>query len=70
MELKFENIELFYRVLQQHSAIFFITTQSYWETKNDKITFLLFLMGAILVAVASLGGCGAHFILLVIKMIN
>ncbi len=56
MELKFEK----YRIILSRIAativlFFFITTQSYWETKNDKITFLLFLMGAILVAVASLG---------------
>lgn len=53
------NFEQYRIVLSRIAAtialFFFITTRSYWETKNDKITFLLFLMGIILVAVASLG---------------
>lgn len=34
---------------------FLVTTQSYWETRNEAVTFSLFFIGMILVAVASLG---------------
>ena len=56
MKFKFEK----YRIVLSRIAaaivlFFFFTTQSYWEIKNEKITFLLFLVGIILVAIASLG---------------
>jgi len=34
---------------------FLFTTQSVWETRNEKVTFFLFLAGMILVGIASLG---------------
>jgi len=43
------------RVMAAIVLFFFFTTQSYWEIKNEMITFLLFFIGIILVAVASLG---------------
>lgn len=34
---------------------FFLSTQSYWETKNEKVAIFLSFIGIILVAIASLG---------------
>jgi len=56
MKSKFEK----YRIVLSRIAVvialfFFFSTQSYWETKNEKITFILFFIGIILVAIASLG---------------
>ena len=43
------------RIAVAISVFFLCITQSYWETKNAKVTFALFLIGTILVAIASLG---------------
>ncbi|MFZ5563563.1 MAG: methyltransferase family protein [Thermodesulfobacteriota bacterium] len=53
------NFEKYRMALSRISAaatlFFFFTTQSRWETENETLTFLLFLTGIILVAIASLG---------------
>jgi protein-S-isoprenylcysteine O-methyltransferase Ste14 len=49
-----------YRIILSRIAavailFFLFTTQSVWETRNEKVTFFLFLAGMILVGIASLG---------------
>jgi len=49
-----------YRIILSRIAavtilFFLFTTQSVWETKNEKVTFFLFFAGMILVGIASLG---------------
>ena len=56
MHSKFER----YRIISSRIAaviiLFFLsTTQSVWETKNETVTFTLFLVGMVLVGIASLG---------------
>ncbi|MDY0044814.1 MAG: isoprenylcysteine carboxylmethyltransferase family protein [Syntrophales bacterium] len=43
------------RIVAAIILFFVFATQSKWETTNEKVTFVLFLAGIILVAVASLG---------------
>lgn len=53
------NYEIYRTLLSRIAAFiclfFFFTTQSCWESKNEYISFSLFLAGIILVAIASLG---------------
>lgn len=49
-----------YRIILSRIAaiailFFLLTTESVWETRNEKVTFFLFLAGMILVGIASLG---------------
>jgi len=49
-----------YRILLSRVAViiflfFFITTENYWEVNNEYISFSLFFIGIVLVAIASLG---------------
>lgn len=49
-----------YRIILSRIAaiailFFLFTTESVWETRNEKVTFFLFLAGMILVGIASLG---------------
>jgi len=56
MKLNSEKYRGFLSRIAVALCLFFLcTTQSYWETNNEGITFLLFLTGMILVAIASLG---------------
>ncbi|MCK4825579.1 isoprenylcysteine carboxylmethyltransferase family protein [bacterium] len=56
MKLKFEKYRIFLSRIAAVIGLFFLcSTQSYWETKNETLTFSLFFIGMILVAIASLG---------------
>jgi len=56
MKLKIEKLRIPLSRIAAIVGLFFIcSTNSYWETKNETISFLLFFLGIILVAVASLG---------------
>ncbi len=56
MHSKFEQYRIiFSRIAAVAIIIFLFTTQSIWETKNETITFIMFLIGMILVGIASLG---------------
>ncbi len=56
MKFKFEEFRItLTRIAGAIVLFFFFSTQSYWETKNIIITYLLFFLGIILVAIASLG---------------
>jgi len=54
--MKFEKYRIFLSRIAAVIGLFFLcSTQSYWETKNETLTFFLFFIGMILVAIASLG---------------
>jgi protein-S-isoprenylcysteine O-methyltransferase Ste14 len=56
MHSKFERYRIILSRFAAVVVLFFIfTAQSAWEIKNEKITFFLFLIGMILVGIASLG---------------
>jgi len=56
MHSKSERYRIILSRIAAVAILFFLfTTRSVWETRNEKITFLLFLAGMILVAIASLG---------------
>lgn len=56
MKIKIEKLRMPLSRIAATAGLFFICgTNSYWETKNEIISFLLFFLGVILVAVASLG---------------
>jgi len=56
MKTKFESYRiLLTRLVAGIFLFFFITTQSYWETANEIVSFILFLIGIVLVAISSLG---------------
>ncbi|WP_155303298.1 methyltransferase family protein [Desulfosarcina widdelii] len=56
MHSKSERYRIILSRIAAAAVLFFIfTTKSVWETKNETITFFLFLMGMILVGIASLG---------------
>jgi len=56
INMKFKTYRIFLTRVMAGIAVFFLcTSQSYFEEKNDMITFFMFFMGLILVAIASLG---------------
>lgn len=56
MHSKSERYRIILSRIAAVAILFFLfTTQSVWETKNETITFSLFLAGMILVGIASLG---------------
>lgn len=56
MRLGFEKYRIFLSRIAAAFVLFFIcTTKSYWEELNKPITFSLFCIGIILVAIAALG---------------
>ena len=56
MKLKIERYRIVLSRIAAAFGLFFLcSTQSYWETKNETITFSLFFIGIILVGIAALG---------------
>lgn len=56
MKLKIEQLRIPVSRAAAAVGLFFLcATTGYWDTKDEMISFLLFLLGIILVAVASLG---------------
>jgi len=56
MKIKIEKLRIPLSRIAAIVGLFFIcSTNSYWETANELISFVLFFLGVILVAVASLG---------------
>jgi protein-S-isoprenylcysteine O-methyltransferase Ste14 len=56
MKIKIEKLRIPLSRIAAIVGFFFIcSSNSYWETTNELISFVLFFLGAILVAVASLG---------------
>ena len=56
MKFKIEKLRIPLSRISAGLLLYFLfTTKSYWETKNETISFFLFFWGVILVAVASLG---------------
>jgi protein-S-isoprenylcysteine O-methyltransferase Ste14 len=56
MNSTFEKYRIILSRLAAVLVLFFLfTTQSSWETRNEALTFFLFFIGMILVAIASLG---------------
>lgn len=56
MKSTFEKYRIILSRLAAVLVLFFLfTTQSSWETRNEALTFFLFFIGMILVAIASLG---------------
>jgi len=56
MASKSEKYRIFLsRIAAAISLFFLCATQSYWETNNETLSFSLFFVGIILVAIASLG---------------
>ncbi|MBN1931381.1 MAG: isoprenylcysteine carboxylmethyltransferase family protein [Desulfobacterales bacterium] len=54
--MKFEKYRIILSRISATIFLFFLfTTKSYWETTHEYITFCLFFIGVILVAIASLG---------------
>ncbi len=56
MKFNVEKYRIFLSRIAAAIGLFFLcSTKSYWETKDEVITFFLFLIGIIFVAIASLG---------------
>lgn len=56
MRLKIEKSRILLSRIAAAAVLFFLcSTESYWETENEMISFLLFFLGMLLVTVASLG---------------
>ncbi len=56
MKFKVEKYRIFLSRIAATIGLFFLcSTNSYWEIKNETVTFFLFFIGIILVGIASLG---------------